>query len=260
MVNDTPRKLFIPFMLAGYPDYETSCQALLALGEASADIIEVGVPHSDPLADGPVIQNAHYVALQQGMNLKRTLGLIEDVRQRGLATPIVLFSYLNPILTLGLPEFAKALQRAKIDAVLLVDLPLQEDCNYTKQLAEYKIPQVHLASPTTPMARVQSYQHHHPYFIYYIARIGVTGTQAALSETLAAEVKSVRAVIGTQRLCVGFGISTPEQAQTVAQHADGVIIGSLLVKVLGTGDFSRFKMLTREFGHVIHGTSHREMV
>jgi tryptophan synthase alpha chain len=255
MINKPPQKLFIPFMLAGFPNYEISCNALLALGEAGADVIEVGVPHSDPLADGPVIQKAHYAALQHGMNLKRTFALIEEVRQRGLTTPIVLFSYLNPILSLGFAEFAIAVKRAKINAVLLVDLPLQTNCEYTDQLSRFDISQVLLASPTTPLDRVQSYQPHHPYFIYYIARMGVTGAQSALSQTLRDEIQTIRAVIGKQRLCAGFGISSIAQAQTVAQHADGVIIGSLLVQAL-SDDFNRFKAMARAFGQGIHGACH----
>lgn len=249
--HKTP-KLFIPFIVAGHPNYETSLAALLVLGEAYADMIEVGVPHSDPLADGPVIQNAHGLAIQQGMNLQRTLDLIEAARQQGLTTPIILFSYVNPILSMGIKDFAARFHAANIQALLVVDLPFQKDCDYTNALANENIPKVLLVSPTTPEDKIVLYDKANPYFIYYISRIGVTGIQKTLSESLAAEIQAIRTLV-SNRICVGFGISTAEQAATGAQHADGVIVGSLLVDLLNQADLKSFQETANALAHAIHG-------
>lgn len=244
------KKLFIPFMLAGYPDFSTSLQALQALADSGADMIEVGVPYNDPMADGPVIQQAHQMAINQGMNLSQTFLLIEQARKQQIKTPIVLFSYFNPVLQMGLEKFAQAIKKAQVDAVLLVDLPYHKDCEYHQFLIKNRIKTVLLASPTTPLERLENYQQADPYFLYYISRLGVTGVQNQLSTSLKVEMQNLRELIPNTPLCVGFGISNAQQAAQVIEYADGFIVGSLLVQALSYGKLDQMKQHAVEFARV----------
>jgi tryptophan synthase alpha subunit len=226
------RCAFISFVMAGHPTIELSIEALLVLQKQGADLIELGVPFSDPIADGSVIQEASQIAIEQGMTLSACFDLIMQARKRGLTIPIVLFSYFNPILAYGLEAFILKLKEHQVAAVLIVDLPYSADCLYAAMLAQHGIKQVALISPTTPHERITHISNSNPYFIYYISRIGITGAQENLSDSLATEIMQLRKTIMNTPIAVGFGISKFEHVHAIKHIADGVILGSALVKAL----------------------------
>jgi tryptophan synthase alpha chain len=234
------RTALIPYLTAGYPSAEASLAALRVADEV-ADIIEVGVPFSDPLADGPTIQRSTFDALRQGMTLAGTLALIERAR---LARPVVVFSYLNPILRYGLDRFLRDADALGVAGVLLTDLPAGSDAGVESAIRTSPLDLIRLIAPTTRPARLAASVEGAQGFMYLVARLGVTGATAALAEGLAESIAQVRRATALP-VAVGFGISTPEQARTVAGQADGVVVGSALVEVLGTrgvaaaGDFLR---------------------
>ncbi len=193
-----------------------------------ADIIEVGVPFSDPLADGPTIQRSTFRALQNGMTLARTLEMIDRVRLR---RPIVVFSYLNPILHYGLDRFVRDAEALGVAGVLLTDLPAGSDANVESVLGRSRLDLIRLIAPTTRPERLSAALAGARGFVYLVARLGVTGASERLAEDLEGSIRRVR---GTTRLpiAVGFGISTPAQAAAVASLADGVVVGSALVDTL----------------------------
>lgn len=246
--------LFIPFMMGGFPDFTISAEVLLALSAQGADIIEVGVPFSDPVADGAVNQYAAEVALSQGMTVQGVLDQVAHAKAQGCQTPIILFSYLNPILAFGLHEFAQQARQSGVDGILIVDLPPEEGVDLYPILQQAGLEIVLLASPTTDPARYPLYRHCNPAFIYYISRLAVTGVQEMLSSHLQQEVDQLRRDLPDLKIAVGFGISTPEQATAVAAIADGVIVGSRLVKTLGDEGIEAFKELSAEFATAVHQT------
>jgi tryptophan synthase alpha chain len=236
-------KAFIPFIMAGHPNLALTEQAILRLAAQGADIIELGVPFSDPVADGPVNQKAAEIALSQGVCLSDIFALVSRVRSSGCTVPILLFSYLNPILALGYERFITDAKAAGIEGVLVVDLPPEEGQDFYVQLQAAGLEFVLLASPTTDPNRYALYRDLNPCFVYYISRLAVTGVQNALSEHLESEVKALRGQLPDSHIAVGFGISTPEQAKQVAHIADGVIVGSLLVKTLETEGLAAFEQV-----------------
>ena len=190
-----------------------------------ADIIEVGVPFSDPLADGPVIQRSTFAALQQGMTLAGTLALVAEAQ---LGRPVVLFSYLNPIRRYGLARFLQDAEKAGVTGLLLTDLPAGGDPQVEQALAASPIDLIRLIAPTTPAARVAATLSGARGFVYVVARLGVTGMSAGVAADLGETVARVRAATDLP-VAVGFGISTADQARQVARLADGVVVGSALV-------------------------------
>ena len=194
-----------------------------------ADIIEVGVPFSDPLADGPTIQRSSFEALRHGMTLAGTLDMIS---QAGLATPIVIFSYLNPILQYGVERFISAAEELRIAGLLLTDLPAGSDPELEAAIQRSGIDLIRLVAPTTRDARLRFTLDGAQGFVYLVARLGVTGARSALETDLAESVNRVRRATSLP-VAVGFGISTPAQARAVGAMADGVVVGSALVDVLG---------------------------
>jgi tryptophan synthase alpha chain len=218
----------IPYLTAGYPDRRASEEALRAADEV-ADVLEVGVPFSDPLADGPTIQRSTFQALQQGMTLAGTLELIERCRLR---RPVVVFSYLNPILRYGLDRFLKDAADLGIAGLLLTDLPAGSDPAVEGAVQRSSLDLIRLIAPTTRPERLSAAVDGAQGFVYLVARLGVTGASRSLAADLAESVERVR---GATRLplAVGFGISSEEQARAVARLADGVVVGSALVDVLG---------------------------
>ncbi|HEX2716713.1 MAG TPA: tryptophan synthase subunit alpha [Gemmatimonadaceae bacterium] len=219
------RRAFVPYITAGHPDREASLALMQGLADAGADAIEVGVPFSDPMADGPVIQGSSQRALAGGMSLGRTLELIAAAR---LEIPVVLFSYLNPLLAAGKGILDDA-AAAGCSGVLLTDLPLGADPELEAWFGGGPLAYVRLVAPTTPVARMREIARHGRGFVYVISRLGVTGTRDTVSADLAPTVGRLRGVT-TLPLCVGFGISRPEQAREVAAIADGVVVGSAIVK------------------------------
>lgn len=222
------RTALVPYLTAGFPDVESSREALVRAAE-SADIIEVGVPFSDPLADGPTIQASTFRALANGMTLPRTLDLIEAAR---LDVPVVLFSYLNPVLQYGVERLAADAAHLGVAGILLTDLPAGADPTIERPLLDSSLDLIRLVAPTSRPERIRAAVRDAQGFIYLVARLGVTGASRELADGLRESVASVREATALP-LAVGFGISTPEQAAAVARLADGVVVGSALVDVLG---------------------------
>ena len=227
-LKEEGRRAFVPYVTAGHPDRARSVALLQGLEAAGADIVEVGVPFSDPLADGVVIQASSQVALDQGIRLDQVLEIIEVAR---LTIPVVLFSYLNPLLRGG----DDALQRAAdagASGVLVTDLPLGADPTLEAWFADGPLDFIRLVAPTTPAARMAEIARTGSGFVYVISRLGVTGERGDVPPDLPATAARLRAVTSLP-LCVGFGISTPEQARAVAALADGVVVGSAIVRAAG---------------------------
>lgn len=223
---------FIPFLMAGDPDPARSVKVITAVAEAGADIIELGVPFSDPVADGPTIQRAAERALAHNVQLADVLELVRQVRALGVQTPILLFTYLNPLYQMGFDVFARAAVQAGVDGVLVVDLPPEEATEFCAVMDAAGLARVFLASPTTSDARLKQIAVCSTGFVYYVSRAGVTGAQADLPPDLIARIAHVRGVV-QKPVCVGFGISTPEQAHALAPYADGIVVGSALVAEIG---------------------------
>jgi tryptophan synthase alpha chain len=231
----------VPYLTAGYPDRRSSEEAL-RIADELADVLEVGVPFSDPLADGPTIQRSTFQALQQGMTLAGTLELIERCRLR---RPVVVFSYLNPILRYGLDRFLDDAQSIGIAGLLLTDLPAGSDPAVELAVQRSALDLIRLIAPTTRPERLAAAVEGAQGFVYLVARLGVTGASRVLAADLAESVERVR---GATRLpvAVGFGISTSEQARSVARLADGVVVGSALVDALGNDGVAGASRFLRE--------------
>ena len=219
------RRALVCYVTAGHPDVERSIALLRGLEEAGTDVIELGVPFSEPLADGPVIQHSSQVALDQGMDLAGTLDLLARAR---LSVPVVLFSYLNPLLAAG-PDVLTRAAAAGVSGVLVTDLPVGADPAREAWLASGPLDYVRLVAPTTPQERMALIARHGRGFVYLISRLGVTGEQDSIAASLPATIARLRSVT-TLPICVGFGISRPEQAAAVGRLADGVVVGSALVR------------------------------
>lgn len=222
------RTALIPYLTAGYPTADASVAALRAAAEV-ADILEVGVPFSDPLADGPTIQRSTFEALRQGMTLAGTLDLIARAE---LSRPVVVFSYFNPILRYGLERFLTDAEALGIAGLILTDLPAGSDPSVESAVQRSALDLIRLIAPTTGPKRLVAAVAGAQGFVYLVARLGVTGASSALSAGLGDSIVAVRRATPLP-VAVGFGISTPEQARTVGRLADGVVVGSALVDTLG---------------------------
>jgi tryptophan synthase alpha chain len=219
------RKALVPYVTAGHPDRPRSVALLQGLDAAGADVIEVGVPFSDPLADGPVIQASSQRALAQGVTFDGVLRLIADA---GVRAPVVLFSYLNPLLAAGPDALARAAD-AGVHGVLVTDLPVGADPERERWLGAGPPAFIRLAAPTTPATRMREIATHGSGFVYLISRLGVTGVRDSLPPELPETVARLRAAT-TLPICVGFGVATGEQAAAVVRLADGVVVGSAIVR------------------------------
>jgi tryptophan synthase alpha chain len=220
----------VTYTTAGDPDLPRSAEILRALDRAGADVLEVGVPFSDPLADGPVIQRATERALAAGGNLRSALAMIGQVRPQ-IAAPIVVFSYANPLLRMGVDAFARQASDAGVDGVLALDLPIEEAGPFRETLAAAGIDTIFLLSPTTTEARIGKAAELGSGFLYGISRLGVTGARAEVSsgaETLARRIRAHT----TLPIALGFGISRPEHVAEVCAYADAAVVGSALVSVI----------------------------
>jgi len=222
------KKSLVCYITAGHPSIAASLDLLRGLEDAGADVIEVGVPFSDPLADGPVIQASSQQALSLGMSYNRVLELISKARPN---IPIVLFSYLNPVLAAGSDALSKA-RAAGAAGILITDLPVGADPAREKWLGESDLEFIRLVAPTTPTERMAEIARHGSGFVYLISRLGVTGARAELPADLPATIDRLRSAT-TLPICVGFGISRPEHAAAVGRRADGVVVGSALVAAAG---------------------------
>lgn len=224
------QKAFIPYIMAGDPSLEKTVENVKLLEECGADIIELGVPFTDPLADGPTIQRAAERALTEGVNLKKVIGLVSQIRTFS-QVPIVLMTYYNPIFKYGEEIFIEDAVRAGVDGIIVPDLPTDEAGNLIK-LARWKnLDTIFLVAPTTTEKRLKAIIKASKGFIYYVSITGITGAKLTLSEAFKEHLISIKSKT-EKPVAVGFGVSTPEEAYTVSRFTDGVIIGSAIVKIL----------------------------
>ncbi len=224
---------FMPYFPVGYPTITDSLDAIEALAGNGADLIEIGIPFSDPLADGPVIQHATQIALQNGVTLERVLQSVAELRRRGVGVPLILMGYYNPILQFGLKRFCEAAIAAGADGLIVPDLPAEESSELEAALSGM-LPLIRMIAPTTSADRARRICAAAEGFLYLVSVTGVTGARASIPAGLPDFIARVRASApaGTP-LCVGFGISTPAQAAGVGAIADGVIVGSACVRAIG---------------------------
>jgi tryptophan synthase alpha chain len=227
-LKDEGRQALIPYITAGDPHPDHSANLMHALVEGGADIIELGMPFSDPMADGPTIQLACERALKAGTTLRRTLSMVEQFREKNAKTPVVLMGYLNPIERFGVQAFAAAAQKAGVDGVLIVDLGLEEADSYLPALKACGLAPIFLLSPTTSLARMARIAEKASGYLYYVSLKGVTGAANLDVDAVAAQVQALRGVTSLP-VAVGFGIREPATAAAVAKIADGVVVGSALV-------------------------------
>jgi tryptophan synthase alpha chain len=221
----------VAYVTAGDPDLARSRDVLVALGRSGADVIEVGVPFSDPIADGPVIQRASERALAAGGTLAATLDLVRDVRAQ-VPSPIVLFTYVNPVLRMGLETFVARAADAGVDGVLMLDLPIEEAEDVRRALDVRGIDLIFLVSPTTTDARLAEAARLGRGFLYAISRLGVTGARDAVASSAEPLVARIRTA-STLPVALGFGISRPEHVREVLRYADAAVVGSALVQTIG---------------------------
>lgn len=222
------RKAFIPYIMAGDPSLEETEKRLKILSRAGADIIEVGVPFTDPLADGPTIQRAAERALQSGTTLRKILKFLNEFKG-SIDTPIVLMSYLNPVFCYGIEKFFKGAKDAQVGGVIFPDLTVEESRHYRFFARKYNIDIIFLVAPTSTPERVKRIVRASTGFVYYVSITGITGAHLKLDEKFKEHINFVRSF--GKSVCVGFGVSKPEEASYVAQFADGVIVGSAIVKI-----------------------------
>ena len=225
------RAALMTFVMAGDPDYETSLAILGALPVAGADLIELGMPFTDPMADGPAIQAAELRALRGGQNMRRTLALVREFRRSDAATPLVLMGYYNPIYVYGVERFLEAARRAGVDGLIVVDLPPEEDSELCLPAMKAGLNFIRLATPTTDDRRLPAVLANTSGFVYYVSVTGITGSAAVDSAAVAQAVARIKRHTKLP-VCVGFGIRTPEAARAIAADADGAVVGSALVDVL----------------------------
>jgi tryptophan synthase alpha chain len=221
----------VVYVTCGDPDLATTRAVVLAAIEAGADVIELGVPFSDPVADGPVIQRASERALKHGTCLAQVLTLAADVRQHAQSTGLVVFSYLNPILRMGIEKFCTIARHAGVDGVLVIDLPVEEAKEYLQAMKAHDLAPVFLAAPTSPDERLRQIAQASRGFVYAVSRTGVTGARQQLAEDAQKLVRRLRRVTKLP-IAVGFGIASAEQFAEVGRFADAVVVGSAIVETI----------------------------
>ena len=221
----------IAYVTCGDPDLATTRQVILAAIDAGASVIELGVPFSDPLADGPVIQRASERALEQGVSLQNVLTLASEIREHSQSVGLVIFSYLNPILRMGLPKFCQVARLAGIDGTLITDLPVEESGEYLREARENDLATIFLAAPTSTDQRLRLIARVSTGFIYAISRTGVTGARQQMTGDAKSLVKRIRRFTKLP-IAVGFGISTTEQIAAVGKFAEGAVVGSAIVQLI----------------------------
>lgn len=225
------RAAFATFVMAGDPDLATSLEIVKALPKAGADIIEIGMPFTDPMADGPAIQAAGLRALKAGTTLKKTLALVATFRKDDNATPIVLMGYYNPIYIYGVDKFLVDAKAAGVDGLIIVDLPPEEDTELCLPAMKAGLNFIRLATPTTDDKRLPAVLENTSGFVYYVSITGITGSGSAKSADVGAAVARIKRHTDLP-VCVGFGIRTPEAARDIAAHANGAVVGSALIDAL----------------------------
>ena len=228
------RKAFVAYVMAGDPDYDTSLELVKGLPAAGVDVIELGLPFTDPMADGPTIQLAGQRALEAGMTLEKTLRLATEFRKTDATTPIVLMGYYNPIYSRGVDRFLVDAKAAGIDGLIVVDLPPEEDDELCLPAQAAGLNFIRLATPTTDDKRLPKVMQNTSGFVYYVSITGITGAAEADAVDVAPDVARIKAA-GNLPVIVGFGINTPQKAEAIASVSDGAVVGSAIVGKIGNG-------------------------
>ncbi|MGY9034330.1 MAG: tryptophan synthase subunit alpha [Rhodobacterales bacterium] len=231
----TGKKAFVAYIMAGDPDYNKSMELLNGLPEAGVDIIELGLPFTDPMADGPTIQLAGQRALNSGQNLKKTLQMVEDFRRKNNVTPIIIMGYYNPIYSYGVDKFLSKAKLVGVDGLIIVDLPPEEDNELCIPAKNIGLNFIRLATPTTDAKRLPAVLKNTSGFVYYVSINGITGVANASSGSVAPEVSRIKNETELP-VVVGFGIKTPVAALEMAKVADGVVVGSAVVEKIAQGE------------------------
>ncbi len=248
------RKAFIPYITAVDPDLTTTLQSMKTLADSGVDIIELGIPFTDPIADGPTIQKATERALKNPFRMEDMFDVVKQFRVSH-QTPVLLMTYANPVFSMGYDAFCRGAAQAGVDAGLITDLPPEEADEYLAAARAHDVGTVFLCSPTTSQDRLKLIDQAATEFVYYIAHAGVTGVRADLPADVADKLKQLKSQLQNP-LCVGFGVSTPEQVKALAAHADGVIVGSAVVKLFeeyqGTELQAQLKSFTQKMAEAVH--------
>lgn len=232
--QQTQTAALMPYFTLGYPDRATSLDVVEAIASHS-DLLELGVPFSDPLADGPTVQRSTQLSLEQGTTTADCLAMVKELRERGVATPVMMMGYYNPILAYGEARYVQDAVQAGVDGFIVPDLPVEEADEFERLVNEANLVLVHMIAPTSNPERIKNITGRAQGFIYLVSLTGVTGARSRLAEGLSSFVDSVRQQTDTP-LAVGFGISTPELAREVGALADGVIVGSALINAADSGE------------------------
>ena len=226
------KPIFMPYFPLGYPELDTSIDVIEALAKNGADLIEVGLSFSDPLADGPVIQHATQIALEKGITVKKSLEAVKELRTRGVDIPLILMGYYNPMLAYGLEKFVRDAEEAGADGFIIPDLPMEESEEFVGACHDSPLPLIPMLAPTSSPERMEMIARNAKGFIYLVSVTGITGERKSLSEGLGELIAQVREHTSAP-VCVGFGIGTPEQAKEVGAMADGAIVGTACVRTIG---------------------------
>ena len=229
-VKKNNKKVFIPFITAGYPRLESTVELIPALADGGADLIEIGVPFSDPMADGPTIQASSHTALENGVTLKWIFKTVEKIRNN-VKIPLIFFSYLNPILKYGLERFFKDSQKIGVDGLLIPDLPPEESGEIKKLARRYKINTIFLVSPTTSNNRIRLIEELSDDFVYCVSVTGTTGTRGKLYSEVKSYLMRIKSNL-KKPYVVGFGVSTPEDVKKISEISNGVVVGSAIIKFI----------------------------
>lgn len=251
-LKEARKKAFIAYITAGDPDMKATERIVLALEKYGVDIVELGIPFSDPVADGPTIQAASQRALAKGASLRKIFALVASLRHK-TCIPLVFMTYYNPVFQFGLAEFFKTCRKAGVDGVITPDLSIEEAGEYIKLARKNKVATIFLIAPTSPRKRMKEIAARSRGFIYYVSLTGVTGARVKLPPEVSANVRAIKALTD-KPVAVGFGVSNAKQARAMARVADGVIVGSALVKIIGDkkGSISAVSKLARGLAAAVH--------
>ena len=246
------KKAFIAYITAGDPDLKMTVSIVLALERAGVDIVELGIPFSDPVADGPTIQAASQRALERGTSLEKIFSMAQKLRQK-TQIPVVFMTYYNPVFQFGLERFFKACRDIGVDGVIVPDLPLEEAGDAVKLGKKNHVAVIFLAAPTSTGPRIRAIAVKSKGFIYYVSLTGVTGARKKLSNEIFSNVRAIKSLTD-KPIAVGFGISDAKQARSIAGVADGVIVGSAIVKIIGEkkNAIARVSRLARRIAEAVH--------
>ncbi len=252
-LKDNNQAAFVAYIMGGDPDRQTSQRLFEALPDAGVDIIELGIPFTDPMADGPVIEEAGIRARKNGMTLSSVLEMAQTFRQKNSDTPIIVMGYCNPVHHMGYSAFAKAAKAAGVDGAIIVDLPPEEDHELRAAFDLHDLALIRLATPTTDQDRLPHVVEGTKGFVYYVSMTGVTGAALSEGEAIQAQVANVRQASGLP-VVVGFGVKTPERAAEIAADADGVVVGTAIVKTLHEQGPDAALELARNLAKATHGS------